>query len=89
MQRVPVARQRDGQQRRRDDQQSCGFEGVHVMAGMVLRARLVLDGGDHAHIVALDRFNRNQGNSFPKSPSTTTETQSHKENQPNFFSVSL
>ena len=44
MQRVPVARQRDGQQRRRDDQQTCGFEGVHVMASMVLRGRLVLDG---------------------------------------------
>lgn len=60
MDRVPVADERDGQQRRRDDEQSSGFERVHVMA-MMLGVRPVLGMGGHGHIVAPEQVRGESG----------------------------
>ena len=56
---VPVAGQRDGQQRRRHDEQSSGLERVHVMPVPALRS-LIHRGVSMEHIVAPDRSHRNE-----------------------------
>lgn len=53
--RLPEPRQCDGQQRRRDDQQTCSFHRVDMVSGMPrVGVRLVLHGGGHGPIVAPD-----------------------------------
>jgi hypothetical protein len=52
---VPVANQRDGQQRRRYDQQSSGLESVHVMPVPAVSRACLIHGGVDALIVAPDK----------------------------------
>jgi hypothetical protein len=53
--RLPEPHQRDSQQRRRDDQKTRSFHRVDMVSGMPrVGVRLVLQGGDHEPIVALD-----------------------------------
>ena len=53
MHRVPVAHQRDGQQRQGDDDDPCALERVDVRTVLAVRSIRFAVGGGHDRIVAL------------------------------------
>ena len=65
---VPVASESDGQQRRRDDQQSSGLERVHVMPVTAVSGTRLVHGGGHGAIVAPDAAGRNGESSWQIPP---------------------